>query len=253
METELTINRQHINDVILDMTVINQLTNTIIVDSPIGEIEITTMSKSNKEVITEKKRVAYKLPQHRLIMKSCKYKKCKLIISDIPNFKTIETNKTLCETASYGINESFLMYLKNSKKVERNKIVFFDQSFIKKIFNKMTEDILINKIIESSVGFSWMIIPKEIFLILKKNKSFNYSDKSSSKYIFKNYGNINGVNVYINYIEYDMRIYFGNYDSITAILNENIEIKKIGDNTDKSITLEYQFLETGNLKILEIE
>jgi len=251
-----TINQQHIIEKISTLTVAHQLVSTIFVDQSIGDIEIDRTHKVGNRVTHIKEVLHYKLSPHRFIIKNCKHSECNLIISDIPTFKTIEMNKCICETASYGFNQAFIMELRNSKNIIREKIDFFNQGFFRKIFNRVTESGLCSKILECSSGCSWMIVPDFIFEIFKKNDLFEEIE-CKSDFLFRNVGRMGGINVYLNTTELDPIIYFGNYDSITIILNKNIGISsarsmKPDMESDRIISVDYQFVENGLLKMLEI-
>lgn len=254
--TKTTINQQHIIEKISTLTVAHQLVNTIFVDQPIGDIEIDQTRKVGNRIDHDKQILHYRLSPHRFIIKNCKHSECNLIISDIPTFKTIEMNKCICETASYGFNQAFIMELRNSKNIVKDKINFFNQGFFRKMFKKTTESGLMSKISEYSSECSWMIVPDFIFEMFEKSDLFEEME-CKSDFLFRNVGRMNGVNVYLNTTELDPVIYFGNYDSITIIINKNIGISsarsmKPDMESDRIISVDYQFLENGLLKMLEI-
>jgi hypothetical protein len=239
---------------ISSLTVINQLVETIYVDDSIGQIEVDKTIKDNNVVRHIVEKLDYKLKSHRLIIKSHKGNEDSIIISDLPNTPTISSNKPIC--VSSDINNIFTSEIKSFKNTQKFKYKFFNQGLFKKIFKKNTEHNLVDHILDLGKDCSWIIMPPFILDIIKDSEWFDANNYISESLIY-NSGKLSDMNVYVNPNEDESVVYFGNYDSISIIINKNIkeDILKTASfyKEGKSIVVDYLFLETGVTKYLVVE
>jgi hypothetical protein len=192
------------------------LVETIFVNESEGEIEICETNKINGVVKRSTHKISYKLHPHRMIVKSCNHNH--LIISDSRKSKTISTDKCVCDCAAEDVNSVFISELKSSKKTIRDSFNYFSQSLIKKMINKNTDEKLLKKIVEYGKESSWVIIPKFLFDILKTSKLFTPVDCPINTLI-TNVGKLDNLSVYVNTQNEESELFFGNYDSLTIIIN----------------------------------
>jgi hypothetical protein len=235
---------------ISNLSVINQIVETIYVGDTVGKIEVSKTIKENNVVRNVSEDIEYKLKPHRLIIKSHKKHNSTVIISDLPNSKTIIDNKSICHCLSSDINNIFISELKSFKSTQKSTYRFFNQNFLTKLFKKNTKVDLVSQIINLGEDCSWAILPRFIFDIIKDSEWFDATNMVSESIIF-NAGRLDDLNIYINPDEDESMIYFGNYDSITIIINKNIredELKSASSfrKEDKSIIIEYLFIENFN-------
>ena len=236
-------------DQISNLSVINQLVETIYVDSSTGRLETLKVVKNNGLVKTINDDVDYKLKTNSFILKG------NIIISDIPYSKTIVDNEPLYKCVSSNINKVFIEELKLFKNIQTSYFKLINRSFVKKIFNKNNNKKLIDKIIKTGDGCSWVIIPSLISHIVKTSPDFIQNDIKSDALIY-NFGRLKDINIYVNPDERELCLYFGNYDSVTIIINKNIknlEFKTLNSNSGHRIEIDYIFLEKGITKLLKIE
>ena len=235
---------------ISNLSVINQIVETIYVGDTVGKIEVSKTIKEHNVVRNVSEDIEYKLKPHRLIIKSHKKHNSTVIISDLPNSKTIIDNKSICHCLSSDINNIFISELKSFKSTQKSTYRFFNQNFLTKLFKKNTKVDLVSQIINLGEDCSWAILPRFIFDIIKDSEWFDATNMVSESIIF-NAGRLDDLNIYINPDEDESMIYFGNYDSITIIINKNIredELKSASSfrKEDKSIIIEYLFIENFN-------
>jgi hypothetical protein len=242
---------------ISSLTVINQLVETIYVDESIGQIEVSKTNKDNNVVRHIVEKLDYKLKSHRLLIKSHKGNEDSIIISDLPNTPTISSNKPICQCVSSDINQIFTSEIKSFKNTQKFKYNFFKQNLFKKMFKKNTEHNLVDYILELGKDCSWVIVPPFIFDIIKDSEWFDANNYRSESLIYNSGKLSDDINVYVNPDEDESVIYFGNYDSISIIINRNIKEDTLKTASfykeGKSIVVDYLFLETGTTKYLLVE
>ena len=207
---------------ISNLTVLNRLVETIWVDTSKGQIETTDIIKEEDNIKNVTNTIDYKLKSHRLIVKDRKDNN--IIISDLPSPKTIFRNKPVCLCASTNVNRVFISELKSFKNIQKKKFSLFNQGFFKRLINPNKESDLINYIISFGLECSWVIVPPFINDILCESEFFD-SDHEDSESLIYNSGNLGNLSVYVNPDEEESIVYFGNYDSITIIIN-NIRYSK---------------------------
>lgn len=251
-----TISQPSLLNRISSLTVINQIVETIYVDDSIGKIEIARTSKDKNVVRHITESLDYKLKSHRLLIKSHRGHNSNIIISDLPNSPTISSNKSICHCVSSDINNIFISEIKSFKGTQKFKYNFFEQNLFKKLFNKNTEGKLIDHLLDLGKDCSWIIVPVFIFDIIKGSKWFEPNNSGSESLIY-NTGKLTHINVYVNMDEGESSVYFGNYDSISIIINQNIKEDYLKSASfykeGKSIVVDYLFIETGITKQLIIE
>lgn len=251
-----TISQPSLLNRISSLTVINQIVETIYVEDSIGKIEISKTSKDNNVVRHTTESLDYKLKSHRLLIKSHRGHNGNIIISDLPNSPTISSNKPICHCVSSDINNIFVSEIKSFKRTQKFKYSFFNQNLFKRLFNKNTEQNLIDYLLDLGKDCSWIIVPFFIFDIIKNSEFFEPNDSVSESLIY-NTGKLSDINVYVNMDEDESVVYFGNYDSISIIINKNIKedtVKSVSFyKNGKSIVVDYLFIETGVTKYLVIE
>ena len=234
---------------ISNLSVINQIVETIYVDDTIGKIEVSKTIKENDVVRNVSEDIEYKLNPHRLIIKNHKKHNSTVIISDLPNSKTIIDNKPVCHCLSSNINNIFISELKSFKSTQKLTYRFFNQNFLMKLFKKNTKVDLVEQIISLGTDCSWAILPRFIFNVIKDSEWFDATNMISESIIF-NAGRLDDLNIYVNPDENESMVYFGNYDSITIIINKNIKEDELKSGNfhkeGKSIVIEYLFIENLN-------
>ena len=255
--TPTTLTETTLIQKISNLSVINQIVETIYVDESIGKIEVSKTIKENNVVRNVNEFIEYKLKPHRLIIKNHKKHNSTVIISDLPNSKTIIDNKSVCHCLSSDINNIFISELKSFKGTQKFSYRFFNQSFLMKLIKKNTEFDLVEYIINLGKDCSWAILPKFIFEIVKDSEWFDATNMISESIIF-NAGKLDDLNIYVNPDEDESMIYFGNYDSITIIINKNIKEDELKSGNfhkeGKSVVVEYLFIEnlSGLTKSLQV-
>jgi len=235
------------------LSVMNQLVQTIYVDSNPAQIEYIEVNKSESgesQAIKVSKQV--KLKKHKLIVKSMG--DLMMIISDEVNSPTITGNKLVCECISQRLNHDFLDTITSDLKVEN--WTFFNQGIIRRLFHKRRNLDLINKIFQTAFDSNWIIISNSTYSILSKSTLFKENSNKSDS-IIKNVGQLNldqlSINVYLNTELVDDVIYFGRYDSVSIVVNKNLivnELKSTRDRKTISVEVEYQFIVNRPIKCL---
>lgn len=243
-------------DKVSNLTILNQLCEVLYVNQSVGQIFIDKISKENSVVKNVSNILEYKLKTHKLIIKKYKNNKSLLVISDIPNIKTLVTDLDIPKCILSNINSIFLSEL-NINSIKEN-FNYYKQNHFKKLISPNTEVDLFNKIINVGKDFSWIILPKSIITLLQNYIIFeNINDNENDcKLSIVNIGKMNNMNVY-TYDTLDSKtIYFGNYDSFTIIVNNNIKEEEVKDNNshreEKTICIDYLFIKNNNIKSLNI-
>ena len=248
------VDNQSFVEQVTTLSSLDQIIETILVDDKIGTIEIFKTIKDVDSVRNITDKIEYKLKSTRLIIKSDDSFNKNIIISDIDS-ETIRNNKSLCDCVARNTNNIFAKEFGKLKNTVNHKINYFNQGLLKKVFNQTTKKYLVEKIQQLSNGHSWLIIPKKLvdFFVeigvskLNKNGSLIY-----------NLGKFENLNVYVNPDQIDSKIYFGNYESLTLIINKNLETKEIKTNSTtytKGISMEvnYLLIENSPITVLEVQ
>lgn len=228
---------------------LSQLVNTIFVDSSYGKITTVRTVKDKNIIRNIEDSIDYSLKRHRIITKSINSKL--VTISDLPQRKTVCSDKTVCNCLSYDILELFISELNDSCKINKQEFNFFKQNFFLNIFFKKNPEDLVNKILSLSEKSSWIIVSKNILETLEKSKRFQ-SIKTNNDSIIKCLGTIDNLKIYLNPSEKESLVYFGNYDSITILINKNIEQKlnEFSHTKNGIVYIDYLFVETGEIQAL---
>jgi len=252
---ELVVNNPSIIEEITNLTTIDQFVETIFVEDNKGLIEMQQTIKIDDKLHNISKIINYDLKSTKITIKCCKLIKGKVSISDICYENTIIKGNSNCELLNRHINNIFAFEFSNFEKLNTTQFKFFKQGFFKKIFNKNTETDLLNEIEKLSKNRSWILLPEVFISILENSKNFEKSDEVIQKLIYC-IGKFNDTKVYVNSQEYS-KIYFGNYDSLTLILNKNLAIsenksaQESFQDTNK-ITVEYEFIQNSEIDCLEV-
>ena len=252
---EATTKEYRILEKISLLSVINQIAKTIFVDKPEGEIEIDSVEKQESAIISISERIKYKLKPYRMIVKGS-FDKSNIIISDSPTGNTISQNRCICESASCDINNIFISELKDFKNIQKFKFNYFNRNFFQKLLNRNSKKDLLKNILEISENCSWMIIPEFLSDIIEKSELFERNHTKSESIIYK-FGKLSEVNVFINPDEKEANIYFGNYESLTILIDKNIKIDEIKSISNvykigQSVVIGYLFIEDGITKSLSL-
>ena len=248
--------QKNILEHISSLTVINQLVETIYVNSSSGEIEVSKTVKEDDAFKHTSEKIRYKLKSHRFIVKCHKVDQSTIVISDRSsrNHNTI-SNKPVHKCMSTDINGIFISELESFKNLQKFNYNFFKRNMLMKLMSPKRDHHLIDHIIEIGSDCSWTIVPIFIFDIIKDSELFESSNIESESLIY-NAGKIEGINIYVNPEEERSIIYFGNYDSITIIINRNIKEEDIKTTSflkeGKIMYIDYTFLESGLTKSLTI-
>lgn len=240
---------------VASLNCLNQIIETILVDESIGSIESFKTIKEVDSIRHIKEDINFKLKTTRLLIKSNLKMDNNLIISDIDE-QTISNDSSICDCVARNTNNIFAKEFFNLKNTDKHQIKFFEQSFFKKVFNRIEEKDLFDKIEQIGSTHSWIIIPNILKPLFLKNKNFVKSEGEDSKIIF-NLGKFKNLNVWVNPDQKVPNIYFGRYDSLTLIINKNLRIDDLKTFSDtyqlgKSMSVDYLFLENQPLSVLTI-
>jgi hypothetical protein len=253
--TPTTTTKENLIERISHLTVINQIVETIYVNESIGQIEIDKTIKENDVIRHINEKLDYKLKSHRLIIKNDYFNKTNIVISDLPKSQTICNNRPICQCVSSDINHIFISELKSFKNIQKSSYQFFNQNFIKRLISPNTESDLVKHILNVSNDCSWIIVPTFILDIIKDSEWFESTHIHSESIIY-NAGKLSDISVYVNPEENESIVYFGNYDSISIVINKNIKedsMKSAGFYKEgKTIIVDYLFLERGVTKYLAV-
>ena len=236
------------------LSVISHLVNTLYVDKSTGEIETTRIIKEYESIRNITEKIEYKLKSHRILHQKHK-DNLDLIISDLAFSKTLKTNNKICECMSENLNRIFISELKSFRNIQIGHFNFFNRGFWKKTLFPKKEKQLIEEIIKFGGESSWIIVPNNILNII--NKSILFEElKFEEDSIIHRVGKLGDFTVFLNPDEKENDIYYGNYDSITLLLNKEVKEKKLRSspfgNESVTYTVEYLFLESGNTRLLHI-
>jgi hypothetical protein len=235
---------------------LNQIIETILVDENQGSINVQKTVKLGDSVKVINEDINYKLESTRLIIKSDNEFTQNIVISDI-DIETIMNNKSLCECIARNTNNIFGKEFSKFKDTINHTINYFNQGFLQKIFNKTKNEEVISKIEELSRGNSWMIIPQKFVEIFRNSSKFQENKVENPSLIY-NFGSIDDYQVYLNPNQRESKIYFGNYDSITLLVNRNLSTEDLKTNSSTytqsmNMGVNYLFIQNRPLSVLEIQ
>ena len=237
-----------------ELTIINQLVDTHFVSDKVGKIEISKVIKEYDSVRNISESIDYKLKSHRIQHKKNK-EGLNIIISDITCGQTLNHDEKICQCISKNINQIFLKELKSFKQTQKFTFNFFNQNWLQKTFFRKNETHLIDEILKVGQNSSWMIVPDFILDIMKDSEWFE-SNTVENESIIHRVGKLSNIDVFVNPIQEESFICYGNYDSILLLINKNIEekdVKSTGFEVEsKSYTVNYLFIENGNTKMLQV-
>ena len=235
---------------------LNQIIETILVDENQGSINVQKTVKLGDSVKVINEDINYKLESTRLIIKSDSEFTQNIVISDI-DIETIMNNKSLCDCIARNTNNIFAKEFSKFKDTINQTINYFNQGFLQKIFNKTKNEQVISKIEEIAKGNSWMIIPQKFVEIFRSSSKFQENKVENPSLIY-NFGNIGDYQIYLNPNQRESKIYFGNYDSITLLVNRNLSTEDLKTNSSTytqsmNMGVNYLFIQNRPLSVLEIQ
>lgn len=237
---------------IKNLSVIKNLVHTIIIDDVDKEI-LVKHTKRLKGIETNwKETLKPKLKKRNLIYKNSIDEK--IIITDEINSKTILFDTPVCDCVSERINREFSLEIENFNDVLIKKWKYFGRNFISKLFIHRDKKLLVKKILEVGANFDWVIIsPRVLKSIENSNYFFKLEPAFNSTISNNGYLKIDNlrIDVYVNVDLEKEKIWFGNYKSMTLILKNKLDIKK-GRSGSFSIGIDYQFVKTGDILLLNI-
>jgi hypothetical protein len=197
------------------LSVLDQLSQTIYVDSNPAKIESVEVIKNSGNIIYNKSYKEYNLLSYKL-------KKSEL---------------------SSNINLNFIEKLNSLSKINDNvkKIKILKKNILFKILSLFKDNtkILSDCICEYSKDSTWMIVSPFIFSMLKLNNKFISQINGNESSICK-VGKLDSITIYLNSDAKDNSIYFGKYDDFNIIINRNIAT------TNLDIEIEYCFIPNSN-------
>lgn len=229
---------------------LGQMVNTIVVESSNGVIRSIKTIKDKNTVRNIEDNIEYSLKRHRVQTKSINSKL--MTISDMPGEDTVCTGENVYDCLCYDIVDMFISELKDICKIKHSKFNYFNRNKIYNLFFKSDPNKLVDRIISFSGNSSWIIVPGFIFDIIKKSDRFCEYPKTNS--VIKCLGKLGEISVYLNPSNKEGTIYFGNYDSLTIIINKNIgfSLDEFSQNKNGSIIVDYLFLQNGDVRSLII-
>ena len=235
---------------------LNQIIETILVDENQGSINVQKTVKLGDSVKVINEDINYKLESTRLIIKSDSEFTQNIVISDI-DIETIMNNKSLCDCIARNTNNIFAKEFSKFKDTINQTINYFNQGFLQKIFNKTKNEQVVSKIEEIAKGNSWMIIPQKFVEIFRSSSKFQENKVENPSLIY-NFGNIGDYQIYLNPNQRESKIYFGNYDSITLLVNRNLSTEDLKTNSSTytqsmNMGVNYLFIQNRPLSVLEIQ
>ncbi len=229
------------------MTIFDQLIETIYVSEDKGILLTSNIYKSGDSVKTIEEKVPFSLKSYRLLIHKTSENES-IYISDGVKCDTLKKDKDPCVCISKDINKIFINEMKNFKNINKQEYKYFKTNILEKFFYRKKPNNLLNKITEFGIGCSWVIIPKQIFNVIRNLPEVE-SILSSSNSIINKCAKVSDLILYLNPNENENVCYFGNHDSISVLINKNIEI----DSDPSKINIKYQFLERGLTKALIVE
>lgn len=238
------------------LSVINELVNTIFIDSKTEDVYITNCKKVKNIEVTELVKVKPSLKSKKFIVKT--KDKSKIIISNEIKQKTINCDCLLSECVSSRINREFIESIENFNNLEKITYKFLNLNFLERFLFRRTKIDFIRKIIKTGENFKWCLVSKEAFDIIKDSNYFKLSKSNSNSYIRK-VGNLilDDLNIEV-YLSDDINknnVYFGNKKSVNLILKNQFDIKKVKnsiDSTTISISIEYDIISSGRILLMKI-
>lgn len=253
---DFLVDKPQLIEQITSLSSLDQIIETILVDSNQGCIEINNVIKEDGVVKHIIQKIDYVLTSNRLIIKSDDSLQHNIVISDIDE-ETVLNNNPICDCVAKNTNNIFAKEFSKLKNISYQQIKFFKQGFFKKLFNKTTNQDLFEKISEIGKNHSWIIIPNFLVDIFLNNKSFIKSGTEYSKLIY-NLGTLENLIVYVNPNQKVSKIYFGRYESLTLIVNRNLEIKELKTNSQTytktmSMQVNYLLIENETIGVLEVK
>ena len=197
------------------LSILDQLSQTIYVDSNPAKIESVEVIKNSGNIVYNKSYKEYNLLSYKL-------KKSEL---------------------SSNINLNFIEKLNSLSKINDNvrKIKILKKNILFKILSLFKDNtkILADYICEYSKDSTWMIVSPFIFSMLKLNNKFISQISGNESSIYK-VGKLDSITIYLNSNAKDNSIYFGKYDDFNIIINRNIAT------TNLDIEIEYCFIPNSN-------
>lgn len=244
---EQTLTSESLISRISKMTIFDQFAQTIFVEHPNGVIEVERSHKEANAIKFVRTEIVYNLKNHRVISK--KMHSSSLMISDLTEGQTISVDKSICKCVSSDLNKLFIRELGRFKETEEFSFNLFTQSLFSRIFNKKTNSDLVDKFIEIGNDMSWVIIPYNLLHIFYSSPKLKLSKEDNEKIIY-NLGEIEHLNVFVNPDDTSGRIYFGTYDSIIILANNEVSV--IEDYHGMNYNFQYLFIEDGPIKSLQV-
>ena len=239
---------------ITNLSSLNQIIETIIVDENIGSIKINKTIKDSNSIKSIDEEISFNLKSTKLIIKSDDQLINNIVIFEIDK-DTIINNKPICECISKNTNNIISREFNKLLNIHKQTINFSNRGFFKKLFYPNDYKSIFKKIKECSVGNSWMIIPKTLTKIFEKNPLF-IETEFDCEFIIHRMGLLEDISVFINPDQKENCIYFGNYESLTLIINKNLTIKEIKTNSTtytSAISMEVNYLLIENTPITVLE
>jgi hypothetical protein len=253
---ELVKDKTSFVEEITKLTSLNEFIETIFVDEPKGTLSFSKTIATENGIKNLNKEIDYKLKSTRLTIKSCKLFDGKIMISDlIKEDNTIGIGKSKCECITKNVGNMFSLEFSNFTDLNIQTFNLFKQNIIKKVFNPNTEEKLYKKIVGMSEGKSWILIPENLTYLFESRENFTKMDRIQRKLIFP-IGKLGETIIYVNSEEV-LKVYFGNYDSITLILGKELKIENIKSIQEHyqdvtRITIDYQFIQNEQISCLQI-
>jgi len=252
---ELVANNPIVVEELTPLTTLSQFVETIFVEDNSGLIELNKTVKISDEIHNITTQINYNLKTTRLKIKSCKLLKGKVMISDLAGDQTILKGDSNCELLCKNVNGIFAVEFDNFDNVKIERFNLYKQNFFKKIFYPNTESELMTKILELSIGKSWILLPEIFSDLINESEDFIRYDNYVKNFIYS-IGRLGECIVYINSQE-TSHIYFGNYESVTIIINKNMEVVDVRSSQDpfqdsKKINISYEFIQNDQITRLEV-
>jgi len=230
-----------------EMTIFDQLIETIYVSEDKGILLTSNIYKYGDSVKTIEEKIPFNLKTYRLMVHKNSDNES-IYISDGVKCDTLKKDKDPCVCISKDINMIFINEMNNFKNIKRSEYTYFKTNIIEKIFSKKTPNQLLGKITEVGKGCSWVIIPKKIFNVIINLPEVK-GILSSSNSIINKCGKVLDLVIYLNPNESENICYFGNYDSISVLINKKLEV----DSEPTKINIKYQFIERGLTRSLIVK
>lgn len=198
------------------LSVIDQLSQTIFVESNPSSMEVVEITKQNESITYSKTSKQVELSR-----------------------KSLDLIKSVEESINNAINSSFIEKLNETTSKNKNIVVvkFFKKSILHRLINKLRRDNeceISNAILDFGKDSTWVILSKDIYDIISKNKRFlEHTNQASQMY---KAGRLGFLTVYLNCDLKENSIYFGKYDDFSLLLNKDVKV-----NTDK-VEIQYSLV-----------